>query len=156
MKMVIVAVEEKYNENNGAYQIAHAWDGERVERVGGMYEQVMYCVNATPDQFKAASEWAKANAEANPTNNWNKYCYNGRGAFTFIDCIVTLKRSRKAPNGTPLKVVNFLEAGYNARFNNHVAERVEVTDGESTWIVSSGCIDEVVKGVVEYPLWIEI
>ena len=156
MEQVIVAVEDMYNDNNGAYQIAYLWDGERVEQVGGVYDQVMYCVNATPEQIKAASEWAKANAEANPTNNWNKYCYGGRGADTFIDCIVTLKRSRKAPNIVPLKVVNFLEDVYDERFNNYTGERVEVTDGENNWVVSSGCINEVIKGFVKYPFWVKL
>lgn len=153
MEQVIVAVEEKYSDNNGNYQIAHVWNGECVTQIGGVYDSNVYSVNATPEQFKAASEWAKANAEANPTNNWNKYCYGGRGADTFIDCIVTLKRSRKAPNKIPLKVVNFLENVYDARFNNYTGERIEVTDGYNNWVVSSGCINEVIKGHVDYPFW---
>jgi|GEM_PF-6337785 len=156
MNQVIVAVEEKYNDNNGAYQIAYLWDGERVEQAGGMYDPAIYCVNATPEQIKAASEWAKADAEANPTKNWNKYYYGGLGANTFVGCVVTLKRSRKAPNGTPLKVINFLEAAYYTHFNKHLAERVEVTDGYNSWVVSSGCIDKVIKGVVKYPSWVNL
>ena len=156
MEQVIVAVDDLYTDNNGAYQVAYVWDGERVSQVGGMYDSNVYRVTATPEQIKAAAEYAKAEAEANTTNNWNKYCYNGRGAYTFINCIVTLKRSRKAPNKIPLKVIDFLESGYNARFNNHVGERIEVTDGETSWVVSSNCIDEVVKGVVKYPFWLQL
>lgn len=150
---VIVAVEEKYNDNNGSYQVAYTWNGEKVERVGGMYCNKYYSVNCTAEQFQAAKQWERDNtAETIP---YNKYCYNRLGAQTFLGCVVTLKGSRKAPNKTPLTVIQFHEAYFDKRWNQHVTEKVTVTDGITSWEVSSNCINELIKGVKEYVYWAE-
>lgn len=150
-KKVIVAVDECYNDNNGAYQVAYVWDGESVSTLGGMYDNTHYSVNCTDAEFAAAKAWQRANTPE--TIPFNKYCYNRLGANTFIGCIVKLARSRKAPNSVELKVTEFHESFYDSRYNQYVPERITVTDGTSSWIVSSGCINELVKGVKEYVFW---
>ena len=150
---VVVAVDERYNDNNGAYQDVYVWDGETVSMIGGMYCNKTYSVNCTADQFEAAKQWQRDNTPE--TIPYNKYCYNRRGAQTWIGCVVKLARSRKAPNKVELRVTDFHEAYYDTRFNNHVAEQVTVTDGQQSWTVSSNCINELVKGVKEYVYWAE-
>lgn len=148
---VVVAVAEMYNDNNGAYQDVWLWDGEQVTISGGMYCNKVYSVNCTTDQFEAAKAWQRENtAETIP---YNKYCYNRLGAQTFLGCIVQLKGSRKAPNKTDLTVIEFHESYYDNRYNQHVTEKVTVTDGQESWTVSSNCIDKLVKGVKEYVFW---
>lgn len=148
---VCVAVDSRYDDSMGAYDVAYMFDGESVFTVGGMYSQenVPSHTNCTFEQKREAS--IKYMETAKESNNFNKYCHNGRGEYTFIGCTVSLKRSRKAPNNTPLEVVDFIEGGYNGRYNE--TDKVEVTDGVSSWVVSSGCIEKVIKGVKETPFW---
>lgn len=148
---IIVAVDECYNDNNGSYQVAYIWDGKSVSTIGGMYDNKHYSVNCTEEQFLAAKLWQRENTPE--TIPFNKYCYNRLGANTFIGCIVKLARSKKAPNKTELKVTDFHESYYDSRFNQHVTEKVTVTDGVTSWIVSTNCINEIVKGVKEYVFW---
>ena len=150
---VVVAVDERYNDNNGAYQDVYLWDGESVTMAGGMYCSKVYSVNCTPEQFEAAKQWQRDNTPE--TIPYNKYCYNRLGAQTWIGCIVKLARSRKAPNKTPLRVTAFHEAYYDTRYNNQVVEQVTVTDGQQSWTVSSNCINELVQGVKDYVYWAE-
>lgn len=151
---VCIATDDRYDDSMGSYTVFYFWDGEKVTIEGGMYSDLAfnaYEVNATLEQKVQASEWYVKNTEKGV--NYNKYCYNGRGANTYIGCIVKLKRSRKAPNNVNLKVTDFFEGGYCSRYNQEVTEKVEVTDGENTWVVSSNCINEVVEGVIELPFW---
>lgn len=120
---------------------------------GGMYCNKIYTVNCTPEEFEAAKQWERDNTKE--TIPYNKYCYNRLGANTFLGCIVTLKGSRKAPNKTPLTVIKFHEAYFDKRYNQHVTEKVTVTDGVTSWDVSSNCIHELIKGVKEYVYWAE-
>ena len=151
---VCIAIDHLYDDSMGDYAVFYLWDGEKVYTEGGMYSGVRsdaYEVNATREQIAAASA---AYIESAPeTYNYNKYCYGRRGCNTFIGCIVKLHRSRKAPNNTDLTVVDFHEAYYCNRYNQHVPEKLTVTDGVSTWAVSSNCIKTVVKGVKEKPFW---
>lgn len=149
MTSVCVAIDEKYSDNNGAYQIAYFWDGISVSVGGGMYDGAVYSVNCTPEQKQAAIDWMQSNCQL--TANWNKYCYGGLGAFTYIGCIVKLARSRKAPNGVDLKVLDFYESRWEGSYK--VSEQVKVTDGDNVWIVSSSCISELVKGIKDLPFW---
>lgn len=146
---VCVAVDDKYSDNNGPYQVAYFWDGEKVEQRGGMYDHAVYSADCTDAQLKAAAEWMIANTSESA--NWNKYCYGGRGANTYIGCTVKLTRSRIAPNNTPLKVIAFYESEYNGSYKT--PERVVVTDGHERWAVSSGCIKELVKGIKDVVYW---
>ncbi len=149
MTSVCVAIDEKYSDNNGAYQIAYFWDGISVSVGGGMYDGAAYSVNCTPEQKQAAIDWMQSNCQL--TANWNKYCYRGLGAFTYIGCIVKLARSRKAPNGVDLKVLDFYESRWDGSYK--VSEQVKVTDGDNVWIVSSSCIAELVQGIKDLPFW---
>lgn len=149
---VVVAVDECYCNDNGAYQTAYLWDGEKVFTDGGRYYRgPHFTVNCDPEQFKAAVEWQRENTPY--TIPYNKYCYNRLGAHTYIGCIVKLKRSRLAPNGVPLKVVEFFESYYDKNYDQRVDEKFSVTDGTVTWKVSTNCLAEVVQGVKEYVYW---
>lgn len=149
--IVVVAVDDKWNENNGAYQVAYLWDGESVTTAGGMYCNEVYHVNCTDEQFEAAKAWQIENTERSIPRN--KYCYNMLGANTYIGCKVKLARSRKAPNKTVLTVTDFHESYFSEKFNNRVPEQFTVTDGVDSWTVSTGCLAEVVEGVKQYPSW---
>lgn len=156
MKTVCIAVDHKYSDNDGAWSVFYMWDGEKVFTEGGMYSVLAYDayeVDATREQLEAASDWARANTPYG--NNWNKYANNRLGAYTFVGCIVTLARSRKAPNKTPLKVVAHHDRYFDQRFGNWVDEKVTVKDesGE-TYTVSIGCIKEVIQGVQNLPFWV--
>lgn len=150
-KPVVVSVDECYNENNGSYQVAYLWDGESVTTEGGIYCNKLYSVDCTPEQLQSAIEWQRENTPL--TIPYNKYCYNRLGAHTYIGCVVKLKRSRLAPNGVELTVTDFHESYYCQRFNQTVTEKITVTDGNESWVVSSGCIADVVRGVKEYVYW---
>lgn len=93
---VVVAVEELYDHSNGNYEIAYLWNGVQVTTAGGMYSRETFTVNATADQIAAAAQWTKVNTEYKPT--YSKHINGGRGGFTYVGCVVTLARSRKAPN----------------------------------------------------------
>lgn len=151
---VCIAKDDKYDDSMGAYTLFYLWDGEQVMVEGGIYSGLPYNtyeVNATHEQKVAASQaYMDAQKEG---FNFNKHCYSGRGAYTFIGCVVELSRSRKAPNKTPLEVIAFFEGGYDSRYNHDRPEQVTVTDGENNWIVSSSCINKVIKGVKEKPFW---
>lgn len=151
---VCIAIDHKYDDSMGAYSVFYFWDGQNVSTKGGMYSGLAFNafeVNATHEQVIEASA---AYMETVPeTYNYNKYCYGRRGCNTFIGCIVKLHRSRKAPNSTELKVTEFHEAYYCKRYNQHVPEKITVTDSVNSWTVSSNCIKEVVKGIKEKPFW---
>lgn len=149
---VCVARDDRYSDNNGAWSELYMFDGERVWKEGSMYDHVSErSVNATLEQIVDAS--AVYMNQQTEGYNYNKYCYNMRGANTFVGCIVTLSRSRKAPNNTELTVTNFHESYYDSRYNQHVSEKITISDGTSYWTVSSNCIANVVKGVKEKPFW---
>lgn len=148
---VVVAVDDRYNDNNGAYQIAYLWDGETVYTEGGIYCDKVYTVNCSVEQKEAAINWKIENTELSIP--YNKYCYGGRGARTYIGCTIKLAKSRKAPNKVELKVTAFHESYYDGYYNQHVGEKITVTDGNNSWVVSSNCIAEVVKGVKDIVYW---
>jgi hypothetical protein len=152
----LIATDHKYSENNGAWNEYHCWNGSEVVVIGGMYDhqdndRERITGDATETELELARAWILANTEERPT--YNKYCYNMRGAYTYLYCVVTLARSRKAPNKTPLKVVEFFESYYDRKFNQQVAEKITVTDGSTSWTVSSNCIDQLVKGTKKLPFW---
>lgn len=151
----LISVDHKYSDNNGAWTEFYCWTGTEVVTFGSMYgtdeREHLITDDLTEDELQAAKAWIFENTEEKAT--YNKYCYNRLGATTYLGCIVTLKRSRKAPNNVDLKVIEFHESYYNKQFNNHVAEQVTVTDGINCWTVSSNCIDKLVKGTKKLPYW---
>lgn len=154
---VCIATEDCYNSNNGAYTIFWFFDGEKVFTKGGMYSDLSfntYSVDATEEQIIAASTVYMEKVEE--TYNYNKYANNGSGTNTYIGCIVSLSRSRKAPNNIPLKVIDFSDRYYNPTFRNWVGEKVDLVNeetGEKFTDISIGCIKEVIKGIKEKPFW---
>lgn len=144
---VVVATEDKYNDNDGAYHLAYVWNGETVSIVNysNGYNNVPYNAavkDANPYQVEDAVNW---------WINVRKDLSYRNGNPTFIGCVVTLQRSRKAPNKTPLKVINHELGGYNSYYMQHDPERVCVEhEGQAIW-VSVGCIKEVVQGA--RPWW---
>ncbi len=150
---VCVAVEDKYSDNNGAWTVFTFFDGQEFTTKGGMYQDLRhnaYQVNATIKQLRKASIIALEQAPEG--HNYNRYAGNG-GTDTYVGCLVKLKRSRKAPNNTELKVLEWFDGGYSGRYNNYIPDQIRVTDGSQRWIVSASCISEVVKGVKESPFW---
>lgn len=153
-EIICLFVENGYDHSMGDFEIYHLWDGEKVYTEGGVFSTLSpnsYTVNASLQDYREALDWYMANTE--PTHNWNKYANGGRGGYTYIGCVVKLARSRKAPNGVDLTVLDFIDGGYDDRYGHDVPNKVVVTDGEQQWTVSSSCIKEVVKGFVELPLW---
>lgn len=145
-----VAIDHKYDESMGAYIVAYLWDGERVFKEGGIYQDTDYAtVTATQEEKLAASKWVEQNTEEGA--NYNKYAR----CNTFVGCIVTLKRSRKAPNKKPLKVTGFHDRYYSDHFMTWVDEKVDCLDEETgiSYTVSIGCVNELVKGVKSLPFW---
>ncbi len=159
LNKVCIAKEEKYSENNGAWTIFWLFDGVDITVEGGMYAGLpydYYRVDATREQKKAASVIYMDNQKEG--NNYNKYANGGNGADTFVGCIVSLARSRKAPNKTALKVLEFNDRYYSAHFNNWVSATIDLENeatGEIFNNVSLGCIKEIIKGVKQRPFWFE-
>lgn len=139
---VVIAVDHKYDDNNGAYSIAWLWDGSSVWTEnyangynGGKFDDLE--VNASTDQIKAAGDWYELNS--------NDVSLNANGTPMFVGCTVTLSRSRKAPNKTPIKVLSFVKGGYDPRFNNHIPDQIVVdVDGDRVK-VNASCVKDVVK-----------
>lgn len=145
---VVVAVDHKYNDNDGAYSIAVVWDGSVAvsHNYSNGYNGVKFDAavkDATDEQVKAAAEWY--------INTYKDISEDHRGNPTFIGCTVTLSRSRKAPNKTPLKVTKYAAGGYNKRYGCWDQPKVCVdVQGQPVW-VSVGCISEVLQG--DTPWW---
>lgn len=144
---VVVAVDHKYNDNDGAYSIAYVWDGEQVvpHTYADGYNKVSYTAavkDATKEQVDAAAEWY--------VNVRKDTSVRGTRA-TFIGCTVSLQRSRKAPNGVPVQVLDYVAGGYNRQYNRRDPEQIKVKAGECTYWVSTGCVKEVIKG--DSPWW---
>ena len=148
---VCIAVSDGYDDSMGAYLVNYFFDTEskEVSTTGGIYsDEPRARIDATKEQIiEAEKHYMEALGES---HNYNKYA----GCNTYVGCIVKLKRSRKAPNKTALKVVGFHDAYYDSRFNNRVSPKVDVLlDDETTVTVNINCIDEVVKGIKEKPFW---
>lgn len=142
----VVAVDHKYNDNDGAYSIAWIFD-RKEETIGcvnyangyndGHFEDAVK--DASPEEVeKAASVYRKGKV----------LCKTLNGRFeTFLDCIVILARSRKAQNKVELKVYDTQDAHYNERYHCHEEAKILVDgkDGNRCWINES-CVVEVVLG----------
>ena len=132
---VVVATEGCYNDNNGAYDLAHCWNGEELKVVNyaNCYNRVSHdavSTNATEQQIKEASS----------------YYINNVISKSLLGSTVVLQRSRKAPNKVELVVVDTMEGGYNSQYNNYEPSKIAVLhDGCKVW-VNESCIKEVVKG----------
>ena len=140
---VVVGIDDRYNDNDGAYHLAHVWDGQSVivHNYANGYNKGAYYdaeVNATVEQKMEAAEW------------WRDNC---KETENYWDCVVVLQRSRKAPNKVPLKVVSYDAGGYNGYYNQHDPEQIQVEiekDADYAW-VNASCVKQVIKG--RDPFW---
>jgi len=139
----------------GAYTVFYFFDGETVTTKGSIYNPLSfneYEVNATPEEIYSDS--LKVLNQLEDGYCYNKYADNRNGANTFIGCVVSLKRSRKAPNGKPLKVLEYNDRFYNGSY--WIDSSIDLIDSETglTYTnISVNCITEVITGVKEIPFW---
>lgn len=141
---VVVAINHCYDDNNGSWDEAVVWNGESTETVvyNGPYNSTTGDaeIDASRGQIDEAINYHRKQGDLGL-----------RSRLPYVGCIVTLKRARKAPNRTPLKIVGYDEGGYNSRYNQKDPERIQVeTEGGEVW-VSVNCIDKVLLG--KKPRW---
>lgn len=138
-RAVVVAIENRYNDNDGETVWVVTWDGEKVDTtcvLSGYVDLGKIKVDATIDDRDKAAKW---------------WIDNAIDKKPLVGCTVKLKRSRKAPNNTELLVVEHHEAYFDRMLYRENLERITVdVDGEHV-TVSASCINEVVKG--HAPWW---
>lgn len=138
--MFLIATEELYCESYGAYDVLHVCDAD------GDMDFITLRGNDSAPKLEKASDELKAKAAASYVDN--KLDTNAKRGH--IGCTVVLARSRKAPNATPLKVVDFVEAHYDNRYNQRVDAKVAVdVEGQKMW-VNKSCIKDIIKGKAPY------
>jgi hypothetical protein len=140
--LVVVNVEGRYSDNNGAYDIVSHWNGSEIatETLGGYTDKPTPSVNATIEQKHEAALWYKANVKKETSKAFgHKFIVGG---------------SRKVARGTIVTLLSYNEGGYDSRFNNYVQDTVTVQleDG-STQTISPNCLKTWVEGV--FPYWYE-
>lgn len=141
----VVARDQKYSENNGAWVRAIVYDEEKREvfYVGGVYASLE--LNDPGFQKMASEKQVKA---ANKIWQHTKMdCGTLQDETTYIGCIVTLTRSRHATNNIPLLVTNFKDKHWSSK-GYMVPPRIEVehlVTLERNW-VNRNCIQEVIAG----------
>lgn len=137
-KLHLLAVEELYCNSNGAFELIHVWNGEEIiihhSRDGF---NINSAINATPEIKAIASEWYQLNVK-----DTRKH--------TYIGCTVILARSRKAPNKIPLKVLDFIEGGYDSRYNQYIDDKITVLHDDGHITINASCIKEVILGAAPY------
>lgn len=134
----VVVIDERYNDNDGPFFDAYVLDNDEVHKVT-VRHQYHPLYGASSDLIS----WDLREKANEIYKSKNKDTNKG----IYVGCIVKLARSRKAPNGVELEVVGYTQRHFNHRLNRYIDETITVTDGESKWSVSIGCIKEVVKGI---------
>jgi hypothetical protein len=148
--IVCVAADHSYDESMGAFTTFTLFDtvNNSLSTKGGMYSDLSfdaYTVDATDSQIKQATKIYMESAKELSFE------------INYIDCIVTLKRSRKAPNKKPLKVIGYAESYYNGTFyTNETINLEDTVTGETFFNVSTSCIKDIVKGVKKAPYWAKL
>lgn len=144
MNNVVVAIEEKFNPDFGAYAIAWLWNGETISSkcVGDYFafSNEELAVNASASQIQEAGEAYRIQIKDKSPINY---------ADTYIGCEVMIKGSRKVPNGI-YTVTNHKPRFFNGRFYTQEQVYIQCENQIAQWI-SVSCIHEVVKGA--YPYW---
>lgn len=141
--LVVVNVEDKYSDNNGAYDVVSYWDGEAIvtETLTGYTDKVTPAVNATSEQKAAAAAWYKANIQ----KEIRKAC-----GHKFI-----VGGSRKVSKGNVVTLLSYNEGGYDSRFNNYVSDSVTVRTAQGeTYNISPNCLKTWIEGTLPY--WYEV
>ena len=141
--VVVVNVEGRYSDNNGAYDVVSYWDGEKIitETLTGNTDKVTPSVDATSEQKAAAATWYKANIQKEISKAFgHKFIVGG---------------SRKVSKGTIVTLLSYNEGGYDSRFNNYVQDSVTVkTAAGETYKISPNCLKTWVEGTLPY--WYEV
>jgi len=139
--LVVVNVEEKYSDNNGAYDVVSYWDGEAIttETLTGNNDKITPSVNATSFQKKDAAEWYKANVQKETSKAFgHKFIVGG---------------SRKVARGTIVALLSYNEGGYNGGYYTQDTVTVLTEQGE-THNISPNCLKTWVEGTLPY--WYEV
>lgn len=150
---VIVGVDEKHNDNNGAFCLVWLFDEQanclrRVTVSGTKYPEYL---GATFDVVDNAEIISKAREAYRKTEKDCSYRVS-IGTETYTDCLVVLKRSRKAPNKTPLRVIGYKEGGFNNCFGTYETPQIQVKDAKGVlYLTSVKTISEVLEG--KNPCW---
>lgn len=138
--MFLIATEELYCDSYGAIDVLHVCDAD-----GNMDFITLRGDEVAPELERANSE-IRAKAAASYVDR----LLDTNAKRGHIGCTVVLARSRKAPNATPLRVVDFVDAHYDSRYNQRVDAKVAVdVEGQKVW-VNKSCIKEIVKGKPPY------
>lgn len=141
--VVVVNVEEKYSDDNGAYDVISYWDGKAIttETLGGYTDKVTPKINATIEQKTLAALWYKANIQKETSKAFgHKFIVGG---------------SRKVAKGTIVTLLSYNEGGYDARFGNYVQDSVTVkTEQGEMYKISPNCLKTWVEGTLPY--WYEV
>lgn len=134
----IVGIQEKYNDNDGAFSIAYYLNDDKSELLqcnfSNGYNSVKYdavVVNASDADITIARQLYRIQ-KFNTTN--------------YIGCYVILKGSRLAQNNVELYVVDYRQSEYN-NFGTKTPEKITVPDinGKRVW-VSTSCIKTITMG----------
>ena len=138
--LVVVNVEGRYSDNNGAYDVVSYWNGETIttETLGGYTDKPTPSVNATKEQKTLAALWYKANVQKEVSKAaGHKFVVGG---------------SRKVSKGSVVTLLSYNEGGYNGGY--YIQDTVTVlTEQGETHNISPNCLKTWVEGV--FPYWYE-
>lgn len=141
---VCVAVENKYNDNDGAYDVGFMWDGVTLStlKATNQYVPVGFTgVNASDCAKKQAAEWYRKNVKGERD-----------GRLTFTGETWKVKRARGIKKGTPVKVIAVTTEYFNGHPTRDVATVNIVGDDEAIdYSIGVNCLDGFVEG--NNPWW---
>ena len=140
MTTFLIAVEELYCDSNGAFDVLHVCDD-----AGVMDFITLRGNDVAPSMERATTEQKKKAADYYIQN-----CLDINTKYGHIGCTVVLSRSRKAPNNTPLEVVDFIDAYYDRCYANRVDAKIAVIVNDSKVWVNKSCIKTIIKGKAPY------
>jgi len=127
----IIVIDEKYSDNNGAYDVVIMWNGSEVvtEVLRGYADKCSTSEYATKSEVADAVQWHIANVKGK----------------NYIGDTYIVGGSRKVAKGTSVVVVDYADNGYYG-----VQVQVQDANGVKTWI-SAGCLKKWVCG--SNPFW---
>jgi len=135
--LVVVNVEGRYSDNNGAYDVVSYWNGSEIttETLGGYTDKVTPKINATSEQKHEAAAWYKANVKKDVSKAiGHKFIVGG---------------SRKISKGAIVTLLSYNEGGYNGGYYIQDTVTVKSADGD-TYKISPNCLKTWVEGVLPY------
>lgn len=139
----VLAKEECYNDNEGAYSLAYLLNDNEV--IVEKYAHSRDNLHHNDVKVNASKEEIQLGAEILAVQNAKKGNYKN-----LVDCVVVLHRSRKAPNKIPLNVLGEISSHYN-EYNRFIPDQIIVDVNGVHEIVSKSCVKEVIRG--ELPFW---